>query len=145
VAERATELLATARALARLDVFASLAEVAHCAGHVRPSSIATTRSRSSRAASVLEARLGSPVTPNDLALDREARIVILTGPNMAGKSVYSRQTGAHHDHGAARRVRARARGADRRRSIAVHRVRRAGQPGAGQSTFLVEMVETRPS
>src|SRR6266581_2670665 len=36
VAARADQLLATARALARLDVFASLAEVAHARGHVRP-------------------------------------------------------------------------------------------------------------
>src|SRR5262249_56455848 len=37
VAARAEDLLTTARALARLDVFASLAEVAHSRGHVRPS------------------------------------------------------------------------------------------------------------
>jgi len=37
---------------------------------------------------VLEARAGSPVTPNDLALDHDARIVILTGPNHVRKSVY---------------------------------------------------------
>src|SRR5207249_5368312 len=36
VAARADDLLTTARALARLDVFASLAEVAHGRGHVRP-------------------------------------------------------------------------------------------------------------
>jgi len=42
---------------------------------------------------VLEARSGEPVTPNDVALDADTRIVILTGPNMAGKSVYLRQTG----------------------------------------------------
>jgi DNA mismatch repair protein MutS len=40
---------------------------------------------------VLEARSGQPVTPNDLALDDEARVVILTGPNMAGKSTAMRQ------------------------------------------------------
>src|SRR5262249_47112560 len=36
VAARAAELLRTARALARLDVLAALAEVAHLRGHVRP-------------------------------------------------------------------------------------------------------------
>src|SRR5262249_56665798 len=88
VAARATELLATARALARLDVFASLAEVAHARGHVRPvvdrdDALTIVEGKHP----VLEARLGSPVTPNDLALDRGAPIVILTGPTMAGRTL----------------------------------------------------------
>src|SRR5213594_4251685 len=93
VAARAEELLVTARAIGRLDVFASLAAVAHARGHVRPivdrgNAFTLIEGRHP----VLEARAGSPVTPNDLALDRDARIVILTGPNMSGKSVYLRQT-----------------------------------------------------
>src|SRR5437899_472904 len=93
VAARAEELLVTARARGRPDVFASLAEVAHTRGHVRPiveESDALTIVEGRHP--VLESRAGSPVTPNDLALDRDARIVILTGPNMSGKSVYLRQT-----------------------------------------------------
>src|SRR5262249_19488567 len=94
VAARAADLLATARALALLDVTAGLAEVAHVRGHVRPvmddgGGLEILEGRHP----VLEARSGAPVTPNDLALDAEARVVILTGPNMAGKSVYLRQTG----------------------------------------------------
>src|SRR2546427_3712152 len=94
VAARAADLLATARSLALLDVTAALAEVAHARGHVRPvvddsGSLEIVEGRHP----VLEARSGLPVTPNDLALDDEARVIILTGPNMAGKSVYLRQTG----------------------------------------------------
>ncbi len=143
VAERAPELLATARALARLDVFAALAEVAHLRGHVRPvvergDVLAITDGRHP----VLEARAGEPVTPNDLALDADTRVVILTGPNMSGKSVYLRQTahivilaqvGAFVPAGAAR--------------IGVvdrvfTRVGAQDNLARGQSTFLVEMVET---
>jgi len=143
VAARAAELLTTARALARLDVFASLAEVAHTRGHVRPivdrdEALTIVEGRHP----VLEARLGSPVTPNDLALDGDARIVILTGPNMAGKSVYLRQT-AHITIMAQLGAFVPAREA---RIGVVDRVfTRVGAQdnlARGQSTFLVEMIET---
>jgi DNA mismatch repair protein MutS len=143
VAARAEDLLTTARALARLDVFASLAEVAHSRGHVRPTvddgdTVAVVEGRHP----VLEARAGSPVTPNDLALDRDARIVILTGPNMSGKSVYLRQT-AHIAIMAQIGAFVPARQA---RIGVVDRVfTRVGAQdnlARGQSTFLVEMIET---
>jgi DNA mismatch repair protein MutS len=143
VAARATELLATARALARLDVFASLAEVAHARGHVRPvvdrdDALTIVEGKHP----VLEARLGSPVTPNDLALDRDARIVILTGPNMAGKSVYLRQTALitiMAQLGAFVPAReARIGVVDR----VFTRVGAQDNLARGQSTFLVEMIET---
>jgi len=143
VSARAEDLLTTARALARLDVFASLAEVAHSRGHVRPlvdrsDALVVVEGRHP----VLEARAGSPVTPNDLALDHDARIVILTGPNMSGKSVYLRQTGhiaimaqigafvpAREAHvGVVDRV--------------FTRVGAQDNLARGQSTFLVEMIET---
>src|SRR6266850_204123 len=143
VAARAGELLATARALARLDVFASLAEVAHARGHVRPlvdrgNTLAIVEGRHP----VLEARAGTPVTPNDLALDRDARIVILTGPNMSGKSVYLRQT-AHIAIMAQMGAFVPAREA--RIGVLDRVFTRVGAQdnlARGQSTFLVEMVET---
>src|SRR5438093_723431 len=143
VAARTDELLATARALARLDVFASLAEVAHVRRHVRPlvdhgDALAIVEGRHS----VLEARAGHPVTPNDLALDRDARIVILTGPNMSGKSVYLRQTAPlaiMAQMGAFVPAReARIGVLDR----VFTRVGPQDNLARGQSTFLVEMVET---
>jgi DNA mismatch repair protein MutS len=143
VAARAAELLTTARALARLDVFASLAEVAHTRGHARPvvdrdDALTIVEGRHP----VLEARLGSPVTPNDLALDRDARIVILTGPNMAGKSVYLRQTALitiMAQLGAFVPAReARIGVVDR----VFTRVGAQDNLARGQSTFLVEMIET---
>jgi DNA mismatch repair protein MutS len=143
VAARAPELLATARALATLDVAAGLAEVAHGRGHVRPviaagGALEIVEGRHP----VLEARSGQPVTPNDLALDDDARVVILTGPNMAGKSVYLRQTGhivvlAHM--GAFVPARSARLGLIDR---VFTRVGAQDNLARGQSTFLVEMVET---
>jgi DNA mismatch repair protein MutS len=91
---------------------------------------------------VLEARTGEPVTANDLQLDDAARIVILTGPNMAGKSVYLRQAGhivVLAQMGAFVPAReARIGVVDR----LFTRVGAQDNLGRGQSTFLVEMVET---
>jgi DNA mismatch repair protein MutS len=143
VAARAADLLATARSLATLDVLAGLAEVAHTRGHVRPlvaadGALEIVEGRHP----VLEARSGLPVTPNDLALDDTARVVILTGPNMAGKSVYLRQTGhlvvlAHMGAFVPARS-ARLPLIDR----VFTRVGAQDNLARGQSTFLVEMVET---
>ncbi|HEX6212587.1 MAG TPA: DNA mismatch repair protein MutS, partial [Methylomirabilota bacterium] len=143
VAARAGDLLATARALAILDVTAALAEVAHVRGHVRPTLAegATLQIVEGRHP-VLEARSGQPVTPNDLALDDEARVVILTGPNMAGKSVYLRQTGhlvILAQMGAFVPARAARLGLVDRLFT---RVGAQDNLARGQSTFLVEMVET---
>ncbi len=143
VAARAEDLMTTARALARLDVFASLAEVAHSRGHVRPivdqgDALAIVEGRHP----VLEARAGSPVTPNDLALDHDARIVILTGPNMSGKSVYLRQTG----HIAIMaQIGAFVPAREARIGVVDRVFTRVGAQdnlARGQSTFLVEMIET---
>jgi DNA mismatch repair protein MutS len=143
VAAHAAELLATARALATLDVTAALAEVAHVRGHVRPAlaSDGTLEIVEGRHP-VLEARSGLPVTPNDLALDGEARLVILTGPNMAGKSVYLRQTGhivVLAQMGAFVPARSARLGLVDR---IFTRVGAQDNLARGQSTFLVEMVET---
>src|SRR3989454_470790 len=143
VAARAEDLMTTARALARLDVFASLAEVAESRGHVRPivedgSAPTIVEGRHP----VLEARAGSPVTPNDLALDHDARIVILTGPNMSGKSVYLRQIG----HLAIMaQIGAFVPAREARIGVVDRVFTRVGAQdnlARGQSTFLVEMIET---
>ena len=94
IAERVEELLATADALAELDAYCSLAHVAGERGYVRPSFVAesivaVTDGRHP----VMESLLGSSFVPNDLQLgvDR-SRFILLTGPNMGGKSTYLRQT-----------------------------------------------------
>ena len=142
VAARSAPLLATARALALLDVASALADVAHARGHVRPDVddgdvLEIVEGRHP----VLEARAGEPVTPNDVALDAETRIVILTGPNMAGKSVYLRQVGLITilaQMGAWVPARSARIGVVDRLFT---RVGAQDNLARGQSTFLVEMVE----
>jgi DNA mismatch repair protein MutS len=142
VAARSAPLLATARALALLDVVGALAEVAHTRGHVRPEVDAGDMLEIVEGRHpVLEARAGEPVTPNDIALDREVPIVILTGPNMAGKSVYLRQTGLIvilAQMGAWVPARSARIGVIDR---VFTRVGAQDNLARGQSTFLVEMVE----
>lgn len=93
--DQALSLLTTARALAELDVLASLSEVASLKGYVRPELTEqdTLRIHGGRHA-VVESNVGSFV-PNDTELDARGdggtRLMILTGPNMAGKSTYLRQ------------------------------------------------------
>jgi DNA mismatch repair protein MutS len=83
----------TADALAAVDVLAALAEAAHRRGWTRPR---LTREPALRVRGgrhpVVEAMSGEPFVPNDTALDADdAQLVVLTGPNMGGKSTYLRQ------------------------------------------------------
>ncbi len=143
VARESAALLATARALALLDVMSALAEVAHVRGHTRPfvdrsDTLLIVDGRHP----VLEARGEGPVTPNDLSLDEGTRIMILTGPNMAGKSVYLRQTG--HIVLMAQ-IGAFVPAREARIGVIDRLFTRVGAQdnlARGQSTFLVEMVET---
>ncbi len=91
------QLMATASAIAQVDVLLSFAEVAAHQGYVRPvlqqeSSIDITGGRHPVVEFALD---GDVFIPNDTRLETEAedgaRILLLTGPNMAGKSTYLRQ------------------------------------------------------
>ncbi len=95
IAERADELLVAAEALAETDVFASLAQIAVERGYARPHFIDESKiSIAHGRHPVMEALLGSSFVPNDVQLDVErARFILLTGPNMGGKSTFLRQAG----------------------------------------------------
>jgi len=89
----ALRVAATARALAAVDVLAAFAERARKASYVRPRLVPETRIRllGSRHP-VIEALQAAAFVPNDAELDSQHRqIVLLTGPNMGGKSTYLRQ------------------------------------------------------
>lgn len=87
------ELRATAQALARLDVIASLAEVAARGQYTRPQLNSDTTLRISAGRhSVVEKSLDEAFVPNDTLVDTDSQqILLITGPNMAGKSTVLRQ------------------------------------------------------
>ncbi len=86
-------LLRTARALAELDVLASLAEVAALGGYVLPEVVAedTLEIHEGRHPVVEHSLKGERFVTNDAIFEEGERIRILTGPNMSGKSTFLRQ------------------------------------------------------
>ncbi len=144
VARETRRLQAAASVIARLDVLAGLAELAARRGYARPSidegeALEIIGGRHP----VVEAVGAEPFIPNDLRLDRESeQILIITGPNMGGKSTYLRQTAliailaqmgsfvpaASASIGLLDRV--------------FTRIGASDFLSAGQSTFMVEMLET---
>ncbi|MGH2351057.1 MAG: DNA mismatch repair protein MutS, partial [Chloroflexota bacterium] len=153
IAAQAARLLATAAAVAQLDVLAGFAEVALRRGYIRPEldeseTIEITGGRHPVVEAALEeatTQVGQPsaFVPNDCRLDAGGeQIAIITGPNMAGKSTYLRavalsvllaQAGSFVPAASARiglvdRI--------------FTRVGAQDDLAAGQSTFMVEMVET---
>ncbi|HEX2620171.1 MAG TPA: DNA mismatch repair protein MutS, partial [Phototrophicaceae bacterium] len=141
----AQRMIKSARAIAHLDTFLSLAEVAVREGYCRPTLTEDDRLliRDGRHP-VVEKLLESGIRyiPNDTHFDSMSRIHIITGPNMSGKSTYIRQVAiitlmaqigsfVPADEaiiGVVDRIFARIGAQDE-----IH---------AGQSTFMVEMVET---
>src|SRR5690606_3204518 len=86
-------LQATAAAVAELDTLTNLAERAAALKLVKPALVEDSclEYRGGRHLGV-EASSSAPFVPNDLALGADTRMLIVTGPNMGGKSTYMRQT-----------------------------------------------------
>jgi DNA mismatch repair protein MutS len=140
----AGRLLRVAETLARLDVYASLAEVALMHRYVRPQLTIGDELQivAGRHPVVELMQREEPFVPNDVHFSSDESILIITGPNMAGKSTYLRQValivlmaqiGSFVP-------------ADEARIGLVDRIfTRIGaqdEISAGQSTFMVEMIET---
>ena len=85
------ELTKLAHALARLDLLCAFAERARHGGWTRPE-LGGERELVLAGARhpLLEARLGRECVPNDLRLDPQQPMAVVTGPNMGGKSTYLR-------------------------------------------------------
>lgn len=150
IADQASRLLELAAALAEIDCLAALAEAAGRYDYVRPSMLPSggrIEIRDGRhpvvERSAAAVRGASGFVPNDVALDRETdQIVLLTGPNMGGKSTFLRQVAlivlmAHAgsfvpaqsaEIGLVDRI--------------FTRVGASDDLARGESTFMVEMVET---
>ena len=90
--ERLAPLKAAAEAVATLDVLANLAERAEALDWNRPELVASPGIHIVRGRHpVVEEVRDDPFEPNDLVLDDSRRMLIVTGPNMGGKSTYMRQ------------------------------------------------------
>ena len=144
IAAQAGPIQATARRIAALDALASLAEVAAANGWCRPevSDDDLIDIRAGRHPVVEAMRRESGFVPNDTRLDcREQQLIVLTGPNMAGKSTYLRQvaliTLLAHVGSFVPADAAHIGLVDR----IFTRVGAADDLGTGQSTFMVEMNE----
>ena len=89
-------LFALADALGESDALASLAEAAERGRWVKPAIVdedifTVEQSRHPVVERVLESRAGGAFVPNDLCLDNDQRLLLVTGPNMGGKSTFLRQ------------------------------------------------------
>ncbi len=134
----------TAGRVAAIDVHASLAETAERRRFVRPEIVdaPTLEIRMGRHP-VVEARIArEDFIPNDVVLDRDGFVMVLTGPNMAGKSTVLRQVGLialMAQVGSFVPAEAARIGLCDR---VFTRVGASDSLARGQSTFMVEMIET---
>ncbi|HJQ11265.1 MAG TPA: DNA mismatch repair protein MutS [Gemmatimonadaceae bacterium] len=144
IGEQVTRLQSLAQLIAELDVFAALAESAAREGYVRPqlTDDFTLEISAGRHPVVERMMQREKFIPNDVTLTEDARMIILTGPNMAGKSTVLRQVGLivlmAQIGSFVPAVRARIGIVDR----LFTRVGASDNLVRGQSTFMVEMSET---
>ena len=141
--ERLAELKSAAGAMAELDSLASLAERAHALDWSRPQLSAESGIHIERGRHpVVEQVRDEPFEPNDLELDETRRMLVVTGPNMGGKSTYMRQNALivllAHIGSFVPAASARIGPIDR----IFTRIGAGDDLSRGQSTFMVEMSET---
>jgi DNA mismatch repair protein MutS len=145
VAADAPRLVQAGAVLAQVDVLAALAELATKQGYCRPEMVETpTLEIEAGRHPVLDVILASGAfVPNDLRLGPDGgQVLLITGPNMAGKSTYIRQV-------ALIAILAQMGGYVPAKSARIGvvdrlfaRVGATDELGRGQSTFMVEMTET---
>ncbi len=143
LSKAANKILSTARAIAELDVLSALSEVAALGGYSRPEvhEGSEMEIHEGRHPVVEQLLKNDRYIPNDVIFEKGEVVRVITGPNMAGKSTYLRQTAlivlmaqmgsfvpaANAKIGLVDRIFTRIGAQDE-----IH---------AGQSTFMVEMVE----
>lgn len=143
IAAQVARIQATARLLAEADVYASLADVAQKNGYSRPEIVDGDEIYIQEGRHPMVEYQSRPFIPNDLFMNTTTdQLLILTGPNMGGKSTYLRQTALivilaqigsfvparHARLGIVDRI--------------YTRVGASDNLARGRSTFMVEMIET---
>jgi DNA mismatch repair protein MutS len=94
LSKSAYKLLGIARALAELDVLAALAEASALGGYVRPEVVdgSELEIHEGRHPVVEQSLHGERYVSNDVIFEKGEIVRVITGPNMSGKSTYLRQT-----------------------------------------------------
>ena len=143
VGENSAAILATARLIAELDVYVALAGTALANGYVRPSLVEADELYIRQGRHPIVELQSRPFIPNDLFVNTTTdQLLILTGPNMGGKSTFLRQTALivilaqMGSFVPAKEVRMGL--VDR----IFTRVGASDNLARGRSTFMVEMIET---
>ena len=141
--EQLNGLQKTAAALAELDVLTNLAERANTLRFSAPElSDAPLLHIEAGRHPVVEQVIDTPFVPNDLELSEQRRMLVITGPNMGGKSTYMRQAALiailAHIGSFVPAARAVIGPLDR----IFTRIGASDDLAGGRSTFMVEMVET---
>ncbi len=150
VGNRATSIRKVAKAISCLDVLTGLAELAATNNYIQPKICDNTDSKKSRKLSISEGRhpvveqilVDKLFVPNDVNLGSKTDLIILSGPNASGKSCYLRQVGLLQ-------IMAQIGSWIPAKSCTIGiadqlftRVGAVDDLAAGQSTFMVEMIET---
>lgn len=144
VLERMGAIQKTAQGLAQLDVLASFSETARLYNYTMPEvgEEGVLTIRDGRHPVLEQVPGGERFVPNDTGLDAAHQIVLITGPNMAGKSTYLRQVALlvllAHTGSCIPAAAARIDLVDR----IFTRIGASDDLSRGQSTFMVEMSET---
>lgn len=141
--EELNALQRTSQALAELDVLCAFAERAEALNWVRPTLVeATGLTIHAGRHPVVEQVSDHPFVPNDVTLTPEQHMLIITGPNMGGKSTYMRQTALiallAHSGSFVPADAAEIGPIDR----IFTRIGSSDDLAGGRSTFMVEMTET---
>lgn len=89
------ELQSISKVISEIDVLQSYALVSEKYNYIRPNITSTSEINivSSRHPVVEKVLKGEEYVPNDIVMDKDTDIILITGPNMAGKSTYMRQLG----------------------------------------------------
>ena len=150
VGSKAKNIRQTAKAISCLDVLTGLAELAATHNYIKPTIIDNKDSKNSRKLSIVEGRhpvveqilVDKVFVPNDINLGSKTDLIILSGPNASGKSCYLRQVGLLQ-------IMVQIGSWIPAKSCTIGiadqlftRVGAVDDLAAGQSTFMVEMIET---
>jgi DNA mismatch repair protein MutS len=143
LAQQVKRIQGVARVIALLDVTATLAEVAARRGYVRPQLHEGDEIEIKQGRHPIVETFGERFVPNDLQLNNTTdRLLIITGPNMGGKSLYLKQTAIISLLG---QIGSFVPAASAKLAVVDRIFTRVGASdnlASGRSTFMVEMTET---